>query len=92
MSIALQKGTILELPIKEIRTENKKSYFIVTHEGREHAIIMFDFQKDDPRTDTMRCMVKDVIDGVPVFIQDFSILYRRFYTQGTIYSFMVRRD
>ena len=92
MSITLQKGTILELPIKEIRTENKKSYFIVTHEGREHAIIMFDFQKDDPRTDTMRCMVKDVIDGIPVFIQDFSILYRRFYTQGTIYSFMVRRD
>ncbi|MBR5612306.1 MAG: ATP-binding protein [Bacteroidaceae bacterium] len=92
MSITLQKGTVLELPIKEIRTENKKSYFIVTHEGREHAIIMFDFQKDDRRTDTMRCMVKDVIDGVPVFIQDFSTLYRRFYTQGTLYPFTVRRD
>ena len=88
----LQKGSVLELPIKEIRTENKKSYFIVMHEGREHAIIMFEFQKDDPRTDTMRCVVKDVIDGVPVFIQDFSFLYKRFYTEGTVYPFWIRRD
>lgn len=92
MNTTLQKGTVLQLPVKEIRTENKKSYFIVTYKGREHAIYMFDFQKEDPRTDTMRCVVKDVIDGVPVFVQDFAILYRRFYTEGAVYSFMVRRD
>ena len=88
----LRKGTVLELPIKEIRTENKKSYFIVTYKNREHAIIMFEFQKDDPKTDTMRCVVKEVKDGVPVFVQDFSILYRRFYTEGSVYPFTVRRD
>lgn len=92
MSNTLQKGTTLELPVKEIRTENKKSYFIVTYEGREHAIIMFDFQKDDPHSETMRCIVKDVIDDIPVFVQDFSTLYKRFYTEGKVYPFMVRRD
>lgn len=92
MNTTLQKGTVLQLPIKEIRTENKKSYFIVTYMGREHAIYMFDFQKEDPRTDTMRCVVKDMVDGIPVFIQDFAILYRRFYTEGSVYSFLVRRD
>ena len=75
----LKKGTVIELPIKEIRTENKKSYFIVTYQNREHAIIMFEFQKEDPKTDTMRCVVKEVKDDVPVFVQDFSLLYRRFY-------------
>ena len=69
MNTTLQKGTVLQLPVKEIRTENKKSYFIVTYMGREHAIYMFDFQKEDPRTDTMRCVVKDMVDGIPVFIQ-----------------------
>ena len=92
MNTTLQKGTVLELPVKEIRTENKKSYFIVTYRGREHAIYMFDFQKEDPRTDTMKCVVKNVTDGVPVFVQDFAVLYRRFYTEGSVYTFMVRRD
>lgn len=88
----LKKGTVIELPIKEIRTENKKSYFIVTYQNREHAIIMFEFQKEDPKTDTMRCVVKEMKDDVPVFVQDFSLLYRRFYSEGNIYPFTVRRD
>ena len=44
----MKKGDVLLLPIKEIRQENKKSFFIVSHEGREHAIMMFEFQKNDP--------------------------------------------
>ena len=92
MKSNLQKGTVLELPLKEIRTENKKSYYIVTHENREHALIMFDFQKEDPIKDTLRCVVKEVKDDIPVFVQDFSVLYRRFYTEGAEYPFVVRRD
>lgn len=92
MKTILQKGAVLELPLKEIRTENKKSYYIVTHEGREHAVIMFEFQKEDPIKETLRCVVKELRDDVPVFVQDFSVLYRRFYTEGAEYSFTVRRD
>lgn len=92
MKTNLKKGQILELPIKEIRTENKKSYFIVTNEGREHAIMMFDFQKDEEVKDTLRCVVKEFRNEIPIFVQDFSLLYKRFYTEGAEYTFTVRRD
>ena len=88
----MKKGDVLLLPIKEIRQENKKSFFIVSHEGREHAIMMFEFQKNDPRTDRLQCVVKEISDGQPVFVQDFSLLYPRFYTEGQTYQFLVRRD
>lgn len=92
MDKELKKGDVLLLPIKEIRQENKKSFFIVSHEGREHAIMMFEFQKNDPRSDKMQCVVKEIRDGQPVFVQDFSLLYPRFYTEGQTYQFLVRRD
>ena len=92
MKTMLEKGAVVELPLKEIRTENKKSYYIVTHEGREHAVVMFEFQKDDPVTDKLRCIVKEFRNEIPVFVQDFSVLYRRFYTEGAEYPFTVRRD
>ena len=60
MDNLLKKGDVLLLPIKEIRQENKKSFFIVSHEGREHAILMFDFQKNDPRTEKLQCVVKEI--------------------------------
>lgn len=92
MDNQLKKGDVLLLPIKEIRQENKKSFFIVSHKGREHAIMMFEFQKNDPRTDRLQCVVKEISDGQPVFVQDFSLLYPRFYTEGQTYQFLVRRD
>jgi len=88
----LKKGDVLRLPLKEIRTENKKSYYIVVYQDREYAISMFEFQKSDPKQDMMTCIVKEVNGNNPVFIQDFSIIYRRFYTEGGIYTFLVRRD
>lgn len=92
MKKELKKGDVLRLPLKEIRTENKKSYFIVVYEDREYAISMFEFQKSEPKQDMMTCIVKEVNSGRPVFIQDFSIIYKRFYTEGCIYTFLVRRD
>lgn len=88
----LAKGTPLRLPVKEIRVENKRSYYIVLHEGREYAITMFEFQKDEPKPDMMDCIVKQSGPSGTVFIQDFSQLYKRFYTEGGVYPFRVRRD
>ena len=88
----MKKGDILLLPVKEIRQENKKSYFIVVHEDREHPILMFDFPKNDERTDRLQCVVKEIRESQPVFVQDFSLLYPRFYTEGEVYTFLVRRD
>ena len=53
---------------------------------------MFEFQKEEPKPDEMTCVVKSIVDETPYFIQDFSLLYRRFYTEGNIYTFQVRRD
>ena len=92
MKKELKKGDVLRLPLKEITTENKKSYFIVVYEDREYAISMFEFQKSEPKQDRMTCIVKEVNSGRPVFIQEFSIIYKRFYTEGCIYTFLVRRD
>lgn len=92
METTLKKGTILRLPVKEIRTENKKSYFIVTYEGLEYAITMFEFQKDEPKPELMTCIVKEHNPGNLVLIQDFSVIYKRFYTEGGVYGFMVRRN
>lgn len=92
MEKMLKKGEVLLLPVKEIRLENKKSFFIVMHEDKEHPILMFDFQKDDERTDRLQCVVKEIRDGQPVFVQDFSLLYPRFYSEGEVYTFLVRKD
>lgn len=92
METILKKGTILRLPVKEIRTENKKSYFIVTYQDTEYAIAMFEFQKDEPKPELLTCIVKEHNPGSLVLIQDFSVIYKRFYTEGGIYRFMVRRN
>ena len=92
METILKKGTILRLPVKEIRTENKKSYFIVIYQDTEYAIAMFEFQKDEPKPDLLTCIVKEHNPGSLVLIQDFSVIYKRFYTEGGIYRFMVRRN
>lgn len=92
MDNTLRKGEKLRLPVKEIRIENKRTFCIVIYEEKEYPVVMFEFQKEDPKPDEMTCVVKSVTNGVPYFIQDFSLLYRRFYTEGNIYSFQVRRD
>ena len=35
------------LPVKEVITENKRTFYKVEANGKEHNILLFDFQKDD---------------------------------------------
>lgn len=88
----LKKGSIRQLPVKEIRTENKRSYYIVIYGEKEYAISMFEFQKADPKPELLTCIVKEMNGQNPVFIQDLSPLYSRFYIEGNTYSFWVKRD
>ncbi len=88
----LKKGSTLLLPVKEIKTENKRSYYIVTHGEKEYAISMFEFQKADPKPEMLTCIVKEMNGENPVFIQDLTPLYSRFYIEGNTYSFWVKRD
>lgn len=88
----LKKGSMLRLPVKEIRTENKRSYYIVNFGEKEYAISMFEFQKADPKPELLTCVVKEMNGTSPVFIQDLSPLYSRFYIEGNTYSFWVKRD
>ena len=43
-----KKDEIYLLPVKEIRTENTRSFYIVEADGMEYAIPLFAFQKNDP--------------------------------------------
>lgn len=88
----LEKGKIYDLPLKEIRTENRRSFYIVEAEGKEYAIGQFEFQKRDPRPEKISCLVKDIHEGVPDIVQNFGPLLQRFYQEGEIYSFWVKRD
>ena len=92
MNQEIKKGVHIELELKEIRKENKHSYYIVTLNGEEHSIGMFPFQLDQEPAKTLHCYVKDVIDGKPLLVQDYSYLLKELYTVGQSYTFTVRRN
>ena len=87
-----KKNKIYTLPVKEIRAENTRSFYIVEADGEEYAIPLFEFQKDDPTPERLSCLVKDVHDGVPVFTQNFAPIIARFYEEAKVYPFWVRND
>ena len=88
----MKKGTIIDLPVKEIRKADRRSFYVVELCGKEHAIGMFPFQKDDPQPDKIQCMIKDIHEGEPIVIQNFAPLLEKLYTEGKTYPFWVRRD
>ncbi|OUP09630.1 hypothetical protein B5F34_06140 [Mediterranea sp. An20] len=87
-----KKDEIYLLPVKEIRTENTRSFYIVEADGMEYAIPLFAFQKNDPTPEQLSCLVKDVHDDMPVFTQDFAPIISRFYEEAKVYPFWVRND
>lgn len=90
--IDLEKNGIYNLPVKEVRAEDYKSYFIVENGDKEYAIRQLKFQKGEPVPKTISCLVKDIVDGEPVIIQDFEPLLRTMYRVGEVYQFWVRRN
>lgn len=90
-----RKGRFYELPIQDIRNEGSNSFFIVNANGKEYAIRMFDFQRNDPtvRERTMLpCMVKDVHGGNIVFVQNFARMLGGIYAAGKRYPFVVKSE
>lgn len=90
--IDFQKGKFYTLPIVAIRNEGSDSFFIVAANGREYAIRMFAFQKQDPevmvRTE-LPCMVKDIHGDNIVFVQNFAEMFGSEYDPSKSYTFIV---
>ncbi len=89
-----QKGKFYTLPLSDIRNEGNNSFFIVKANGREYAIKMFDFQRDDSSLRAMQslpCMVKDVHGDSIVFVQNFAQMFGDRYADGELYPFVVMR-
>jgi hypothetical protein len=87
-----KEGNYYELPVKDVITENRKAYYVVTADGKEYAIPIFDFQKVDAKPDSIVCYVKEVTHQTPVFIQDTRPLLRRLYQKDKVYPFWVRAN
>lgn len=45
------------LPVKEVITENKRTFYKVEANGKEHNILLFDFQKDDEKVPAVLTMI-----------------------------------
>lgn len=86
------RGHTYDLPVKEKKVENKRGYYVVEAEGQEYAIRLFEFQLQEPAPEFLKCMVKDIHEGVPTLIQDFGPLLQRFYKEGETYPFLVKND
>lgn len=86
------QGKSYLLPVKEVISENKKVYYVVIAAGREYALPLYDFQKEDDRPEKISCLVKEVRNGQPVFVQDTLPLIARLYKEGETYSFWVKAD
>ena len=90
-----QKGKFYTLPIVSVRDEGSNSFFIVSANGREYAIRMFDFQRRSPEVRSMEelpCMVKDVHGESVVFVQNFARMFSDRYVAGKSYQFVVSKE
>lgn len=91
-NIDLEKNGIYNLPVKEVRAEDYKLYYIVENGGKEYAVRQLKFQKGEPVPETISCLVRDVVDGEPVIVQNFEPFLRSLYRVGEVYQFWVRRS
>lgn len=80
------------LPVKEVITENKRTFYKVEANGKEHNILLFDFQKDDEKPEEIACIVKELREGEPLFVQDTQPLLMRLYKENEVYPFWVKTD
>ena len=80
------------LPVKEVITENKRTFYKVEANGKEHNILLFDFQKDDEKPEDIACIVKELREGEPLFVQDTQPLLMRLYKENEVYPFWVKTD
>lgn len=80
------------LPVKEVITENKRTFYKVEANGKEHNILLFDFQKDDEKPEKIACLVKELREGEPLFVQDTQPLLMRLYKEKEVYPFWVKAD
>lgn len=85
-------GKTYLLPVTEVIHENRRSFYKVLANGQEHSILLFPFQRDDERPSQISCLVKDIRDGEPVFVQDTQPLLMRLYHEGETYPFWVKQD
>ena len=81
-----------DLPVKEIRREYHRTYYVVEADGKEYAIGLYPCQIDDPRPESLRCLVRSVENGEPQFVQDIAPLLFRYYEVDKSYPFTVIRD
>lgn len=89
----LQVKNRIALPIKERRIDAGKHCFIVSYQGEEYPVNMFEFQKSEADPQQIQCIVKGLQpNGQPIFTQDYTPLLRRFYEQGQVYEFTVTSD
>lgn len=80
------------LPVKEVISENKRTFYKVEAQGKEHNILLFDFQKDDEKPEKIACIVKELRNGEPLFVQDTQPLLMRLYKEKEVYPFWVKAD
>ena len=80
------------LPVKNDIESLRKPYYVVTApDGKEYMVSKFKFQQQSEENKSeLRCIVKDIINGQPLFWQDFSYILPNYYTEGNTYKFTVR--
>lgn len=80
------------LPVKEVINENKRVFYKVEANGKEYNILLFDFQKEDEKPDNIACIVKEIREGEPLFVQDTQPLLLKLYKENESYPFWVKKD
>lgn len=80
-------------PIKETTAMNGGLYAIISANGIDCPVRLFDFQKGDARPSQLTCIFKGYnAEHVPIFMQDIAPLLLKIYKVGEVYDFRVRSD
>lgn len=89
----LQVKNRIQLPIVERRIDAGRHCFIVSYQGEDYPVNMFEFQQSEANPTEVVCLVKGFQpNGRPIFAQDYTPLLKRFYEHGKEYEFMVTAD
>lgn len=77
------------LPVTDIIEEGRNQYYIVEHEGIDYRIKLFDFQRNAPRPNELKCLARADQNDEIYLVQDYSQFIQQFYEIGLIYPFRV---
>lgn len=84
---------IYTFPIKETTMMNGGLYAIVSVNGFDCPVRLFDFQKGDARPSQLSCIFKGYnAEHEPMLMQDVAPLLKQIYKIGEVYDFKVRSD